>query len=212
MSALFNQTNLAPATPFATGGGLPPTVQNIVFAPATGSNTVSNQIASGFNPFDGTNNVAVFNGANGQLARLQVGGNLEVQETGNGPSTALQRILYAATDITWQQPNTGTSIPFMEVVASNSSFQLQNMSAINNNKIITGSTAGLIQYGSATLSGGSNAVSLTTPYASSNYTVILTQTSGQPTITPWAKITSSSTFEIAGDATAGVSWMTIGGQ
>lgn len=217
MSALFNQTNIAPGTAFATGGGgggLNNPVPEIVFQPSTQYGPDSTTLASGFQPFNGSPMVAVFN-TGGNLGPLQVGGQLQVQQAGNSPSTALYRVLYTADGVTWVQANTGSSFNWMALNNSTAgNFNLTNLFQYNNlYPIGSGSKVGnnKIEYGQVKLDGAGNYdVSILSAFSNQNYSIALTQTSGAPTQIPWAKITDSNAFTIAGDANAVITWMAIG--
>lgn len=97
MSIYFNQTNIAPETPFATGGVLPqnPIFASVEFTPAEPTyGAFSDTLGSGFDPYVGSNMVSVVQKATLNLAQFQVGNYVEVQEGGNGPSSALWRSKY----------------------------------------------------------------------------------------------------------------------
>jgi hypothetical protein len=132
MSIYFNQTNIAPGTP-VINSTFPqnPLVASVKFLPSTTNPDDSDTIASGFNPYNAYNQVAVFNSVTGNLGPLQVGGALEVQEGGNGPSSVLSRTLYEALGFSFIQPGTGTTVPLMMVNrATNESVQFNNLSTI----------------------------------------------------------------------------------
>lgn len=140
MSALFNQTNIAPGTPFATGGGgsSNPVVNSLTVTPnQTGYQVLSDTIAGGFNPNPpGWNQVGIYNSSNGQLGPLQAGYYLEAQEGGNGPSDALWRTRYSSSNITFSgvAPSPGgtpSTLTFLNVDINKPSVSFHGISTLN---------------------------------------------------------------------------------
>ena len=136
MSALFNQTNLAPGTAFATGGSIPsnPTFQSIQFSPAaSGYSTISDTIAGSFDSFTASNVVSVQNSFDSNnFAPLIVGGYLESQDVGL-PQNQSARMRFIPRGMTYIQPNAGTSLPIMRVSDTNASAGMFNISSITGN-------------------------------------------------------------------------------
>ena len=191
MSALFNQTNLAPGSAFATG---------------TGSNTSNfpSGITLGQNsmvPSADTINVNV--------------SQFNIVDSGNSPSV----LQLTGGEMLMYDPGTGAQYPILLSQYDpnpnpNLRLSYNFVNTINSKYTVGSSTAGrnFIQYGANQLDGaGSYTVSMPDGYSNgTNYTVLLTQTSGAPTQIPWAKITSSNSFEIAGDSNATISWLAMG--
>lgn len=204
MSALFNQTNIAPGTAFATGGGSSSNFPQgiIVGANNRGINTVG--IPTNSNAL-GCINFSTMN-ADPWVGSLLYAG---LPSTGyvsmDYQSIAATNSGSVDTFLVVDQPNVGTGANVFElrkISQYNSLYPLGCGSKVGTN---------FMEYGNATLDGtGSVTVSLLAGYSNTAYSVALTQTSSQPTISPWAKIIASNRFEIAGDVGATVSWMTIG--
>lgn len=217
MSIYFNQTNLSPGTAIATGGGsLPinPVFASVQFTPAlSGNPTDSDTLGQGFDPYSGNNMVSVVQKSSENLGPLLVGDSVQVQQGGNGPSTALYRMLYDCDGITWEQANTGTSFGFMAVDPAKQTFGLSNIATVNGNPPVNvaGNSTATMAFGTENLGvAGTATITIPFSYKDTSYSVVVTQVSGQPTIAPWAKINGVNTFDLAGDSNADVSWITMG--
>lgn len=137
MSALFNQTNLAPGTSFAVGGGtIPsnPTFDSVTFTPiASGYSTISDTITGSFDSFTASNVVAITNSTDSNyFGPLIVGGYLESQDVGL-PQNQSARMRFIPRGMTYIQPNAGTSLPIMRVSDTNASAGMFNISSITGN-------------------------------------------------------------------------------
>ena len=122
-----NFTNANRNTPYSP---LLNAVPEITFTPSTNGPPDSDSIASGFNPFPGEPCVAVFQSSTGNLGPLQVGGNISVQQGGNGPSTALYRMYYASDNVTFATANTNLQIPMIQINPALNEQSLLNVSSI----------------------------------------------------------------------------------
>ena len=216
MSIYFNQTNVTPGTAFASGGGggANPTFGSVTFSlnqPSSGIYT--DALGGSFDPYTGSNMVCAYASDTGNLGQIQIANYLEVQDGGNSSSSALNRTRYGLDGITWvSASNVITTTPLV-IEQSQGTCSISKLTNINSicPVLTDASGIGFLFSGTATLdSGGVATISLPQAYGTLNFQVLLTQMSGAVTTTPWAKITTLSNFEIAGDSNADISWMTIG--
>ena len=204
MSIYFNQTNLTPGTAFSGGGGGGNTFQNLTISEGGNLDIWNSQNL-------GTD-IRFFLNSNNSTYTYLLAGN-----TGTNPAIAVSVLDNSGNYDTMVMGSlllggrgTPYSIPPTCVLNGNA---FTGVSTINGYAPLASAVSGtnVVNYGSQTLdSSGSGIVTLSNAYSSTNFTVTLTQTSGAPTAIPWAKITASNSFEIAGDSNADVSWMTIG--
>ena len=154
MSVYFNQTNISPGTPFSGGGGGGGVATSLQIIPLIPANpTLSDSIIASFTPYSQDNILGVYNSITNNLAPLQIGGALEVQDGGNQTSTALWRTQYGAQSIVFEAQDSGTSFPYLAInraASGGESFSgvaLTNISTING-AVPGGGGGGLkIQYG-----------------------------------------------------------------
>ena len=125
-----------------------------------------------------------------------------------------------ADGIGFQQAGTGTSATFVGIDTTQSApnwpgVQLTNISSINAKAPAIADSVNrgpvLIQFGTSDpVSSGSTIITFNTAYGSSNYTIALTQASGQPTVTPWVREKVGARATCAGDEGAVFDWVAVG--
>jgi hypothetical protein len=213
MSIYFNQTNLAPGTAlFSTGGG------------GSGSNFPSGISTPSIVGLSSINGAAYSSGGGGSNfpSGITIGNGSITPEGSEGVMIMNNQIrvggggvtantIITPSEVYFQVAGTGSTKDF--VVFDGDTNTLSNIAGINGGApvVAMGNNMVTTAFGVETLdAGGLATVTLPTPYKDTGYTVLLTMMSGQPTIAPWAKITSNDTFEIAGDSNAGVGWATFG--
>ena len=201
MSVLFNQTNIAPGSTFASGGGggngSNITVDSVAFTPTLPNITIlSDTICSVPGAFGSTSMLGVSQGSN-VIGNFRVGDYLEVQEQGSLVALGLNRIQYGAGEIKLVQKNTGALIPLVELnTATNASWALTNISTINGSVPALGGAGPRIDYGTIAFSTNGQTVTFPTPFAT-NPAVFLQATGNAAGVNGSFQVNNSSTYKTA---------------
>ena len=182
---------------FGTGGSVANSLYTIPAQP--GFSTISDQITGGFDPYNANNIVAVFQRDSGNLAALQLGEYLEVQEGGNGVSSALWRTQYYSDGIAFKAQGSGTTFPYVAVnrtVNGGESFTgvaLTNISTINGSVPALGGSGPTIKYGIVSFGTNGQTVVYDVPFTSPP-SVFLQPTGNAAGFTGTFQVNNSSTY------------------
>lgn len=181
-------------SPYGGGGGGSNFPAGISFGTSNGLMTLTSPYTTGA--------TAVLQGTVGNDAQLVVG-------------NTTNYTLIAKDDMAFYDTAQGGVVDFAQY-GGGGKILVSNIQSINALAPVldSGSNTKVTSSGSATTDGSGVAdIALPFGYRDSNsYSVLVTQTTAQPVICPWVRITDSNAFQIVGDASQTICWMCIGIQ